>query len=79
MLSAGVLKRVILHSLAINNSPDSCTKIHMQIMSNERTNEVLIAEKWIPLQWANQNTTKKNQVTVITVTVSQVTLYMQHT
>lgn len=44
MLSAGVFKRVILYSLAINNSPDSCTKIHMQIMSNERMLAVLMAE-----------------------------------
>ena len=77
MLSASVLKRVILYSLAINNSPDSshanyvkwedaCSingwKVETTTTSNSKHNKKL-----------------KGNSKNITVTVSQETLYMQHT
>ena len=77
MLSASVLKRVILYSLAINNSPDSS---HANYVKREDACSINGWEvETTAISNSKHNKKLKGNNNNITVTVSQETLYMQHT
>lgn len=79
MLSASVLKRVILYnSLAINNSPDSS---HANYVKWEDACSINSWEEVETTTMSNSKHSKKlkGNSNNITVTVSQEKLYMQHT
>ena len=77
MLSASVLKRVILYSLAINNSPDSS---HANYVKWEDACSINSWEvETTTISNSKHNKKLKGNSNNITVTVSQETLYMQHT
>ena len=77
MLSASVLKRVILYSLAIHNSPDSS---HANYVKWEDACSINGWEvETTTISNSKHNKKLKDNNNNITVTVSQETLYMQHT